>query len=164
MSQLFSPTFARTEENMSESSRNERVDELIARLLINRNARDENELCHEARLLSDDEKLEVVRSLAVFNVRLSATVAARVHLAERQQVLLMRELLDGGGSNAIKQFVGFLFSRRLSASLVLSELVMVRDKNPDAVRLMAYYFSGALPSKDVRLKYEFSKLRAGLWA
>lgn len=81
---------------MNGQSRSKQVEELIARLSINRNSRDENELCCEVRSISEDEKLQVVRDLMVFNVRLAAAVATRIHLAERQQVQLMRELLESG--------------------------------------------------------------------
>ncbi|QXI37019.1 hypothetical protein [Pseudomonas xantholysinigenes] len=146
---------------MNGQSKGKQVEELIARLSINRNACDENELCCEVRLISENEKLQVIRDLIVFNVRLAAAVAARVHLAERQQVQLMRELLESGGSNTIRQFVDRLFSHRLSASLVLKELMRARANNPDAVSLMAYYFSGKLVFRSADQKSIICKLRSG---
>lgn len=146
---------------MNGQTRSEQVGELIARLSLNRNSCDENELCYEVRSVSEDEKLQIICELITFNVRLAAAVAARVHLAERQQVQLMRELLERGGSNTIRQFVGRLFSRRLSASLIIKELMRARAKSPDAVRLMAYYFSGTLALRSSDQKSVLYKLRSG---
>ncbi|WP_457931896.1 hypothetical protein ACT51I_00220 [Pseudomonas aeruginosa] len=119
----------------------EKIDNLIGRLSASRSTADENELCRIARVLSGDRKLDVVERLGITNARLAASVARRIHLPVEQQLVLVDHLLNDNKSNAIKQFTLGLFVFRLSSRSFIEALIRVKDKCPDSVRLMAYYYS-----------------------
>lgn len=130
-----------SEQKLIEQPAVDRIEKLISDLSVNRNSRSENALCKEIRPLSGSKRMEVVQALASFNVRLGADVAARVHLSVYYQVQLIRSLLAGGGSNKIKQFVVRLFVHRMKTAVVVKELMAAKCRYPNAVSLMAYYYS-----------------------
>lgn len=148
---------------MSDDAVLERINELIDELLVRRSAREENDLCRIVRLLPDKKKLAVVERLGCSNVRLAASIAARVHLSVEQQLILLSHVLCEGKSNAIKQFAIGLFAFRLSSKSVLRVLMGLNDKHPGSVRLMAYYYVGVakgMSSVNKRRLQELSRTAA----
>ncbi|MCX5509381.1 hypothetical protein [Pseudomonas sp. BJa3] len=130
-----------SDQKLREQPTVDRIENLVSDLAVNRSSRSENALCKEIRPLSGSKRMEVVQALASFNVRLGADVAARVHLPVYYQVQLVRNLLADGGSNTIKQFVVRLFVHRMKTAVVIKELMAAKYKYPNAVSLMAYYYS-----------------------
>ncbi|MFV0549942.1 MAG: hypothetical protein ACK5M5_14680 [Limnobaculum xujianqingii] len=122
----------------------EYTNNLIDRLLVRRSTNDENSLCSTMRHLSGEEKLTIIERLGNSNVRLAASIAARVHLPVDQQLVLLSHILCGGKSNAIKQFTIGLFAYRLSTKKVIRLLMALNDKYPDSVKLMAYYYKNSV--------------------
>lgn len=148
-----------TDQKMREQSAVDRIERLVSDLALNRNSLSENALCREIRPLSGDKRMEVVQALAGFNVRLGACVASRTHLPVGCQVQLIRSLLEVGESNAIKHFVVRLFVHRVKTAVIIKELKAAKYRCPNAVRLMAYYYSSLKRVRSCVQKDTLVKLR-----
>lgn len=148
-----------TDQEVREQSAVDRVEKLVSDLALNRNSLSANALCQEIRPLSGDKRMEVVQALAGFNVRLGACVASRIHLPVGYQVQLIRNLLEVGESNAIKHFVVRLFVHRVKTAVIIKELKAAKYKCPNAVRLMAYYYSSLKRIRSCAQKDTLVKLR-----
>ncbi|WP_220467324.1 hypothetical protein, partial [Pseudomonas mosselii] len=96
----------------------------------------------------------IMRLGGVYETR-GDSVAARVHLPVYYQVQLIRSLLADGESNKIKQFVVRLFVHRMKTAVVVKELMAAKCSYPNAVSIMAYYYSSL---KRVRCRTEKDSL------
>ncbi|HBF34032.1 TPA: hypothetical protein DDW35_05665 [Candidatus Sumerlaeota bacterium] len=109
----------------------------------------ENELAHIVRKLPAEHKLEVIYQLMPKNVRAAAAIAARGQLPVSQQVLLLQNLLESSGTNAIKVMVYSVFAHRMRAELFLRILKEKQIEFPKGVYFAAYYY---LHSENLRPK------------
>lgn len=135
-----------------------RLGVLVEVLVVRRSINEENELCRMVRALPGEKKLELVEKFGDSNVRLAASIASRVHLPIKQQLILISHVVSSGRSNAIKQFTVGFFVFRLSAKAVLRTLLRLKDKYPESVGLMAYYYMGSVKYISSRDKESFSEL------
>ena len=147
--------------SMSKDADFEEVGNLVDRLIVHRSSGEENKLCQLTRLLSGEEKLTIIKKLGVSNVRLAASVASRIKLPVEQQLTLVSHLISDGKSNAIKYFTIDFFVFRLSARALYRALKELKDRYPDSVRLMAYYYMSSAKFAGHRDRESFNALMDG---
>lgn len=135
------------------------IETLVRKLLVQRDSRLENILCSACRKMAHGERLHIFSMLANKNVRLAADVAVRVGLNVQFQKKFFEEIISCNRSNEIRFFVVKLFSKRLGVNRALAILYAMKPANPEAVRLAAYYFYGALNDLHVRKRNKFKELQ-----
>ncbi|WP_175196671.1 hypothetical protein [Achromobacter deleyi] len=126
---------------MESKSSLEDVNGLLSDLLRRRESVKESKLCKILRGLSPDEKFLVIEKLSEGNVRMAASVAARINFPEWLLSDLFVNVLKRGGSNEIKQYVAHLFVHRMAANKMLGVLKKNKGCYSKSVRFAAYYLS-----------------------
>lgn len=119
----------------------EDVNGLLSALLKRRESVKESMLCNILRGLSPGEKFLVIERLSEGNVRMAASVAARINFPEWLLSDLFSNVLKRGGSNEIKQYVAHLFVHRMAANKMLGVLEKHKEFYSKSVRFAAYYLS-----------------------
>lgn len=137
--------------------------ELATKLAKNRLSNLENDLAKATRLLTSEQKLDIVMQLVnEQRVRSAAAIAVRGQLGVREQYVLLQLILELGKSNLIRVMVSDLFVHRLSNKLIVRSLKNAEKKLPKSVNFAAYYFLGGgnlSPAlrEEVRSIYERTK-------
>lgn len=142
---------------MVSQPRLEDVHALLSDLLMRRESAKENELCKFLRGLSPSEKFLVIERLSEGNVRMAASVAARINFPVWLLPELLSNVLERGFSNEIKQYVGHLFVHRMAVNKILNILKKYKELNSKSVHFAAYYLSksGSISGKNKRKVLDF---------
>lgn len=150
---------------MKPSSESEELDSLLSRLLLRRSSGEENRLSQIVRRLPSDRKIDIIEMLSKKNVRLAASVAARVNISTDQQSVLFTKILKREQSNEIKQYADRLFVHKLGFARILKILRDYEDSNPKGVYFAAYYlgssnFLSELKKRQIVELFQRAKIKA----